>query len=141
MKMNILRSKKIGFTVFLLVGLMVATSGMAFAYSASYSFEIGWQVTGEYDKELGNYSTSTKVSADTFSHYTGQVLSDKEHFAVKLDKNWSLTSYDTGDVKADGRNYTKNFGTVDSGTYAVNVRKTTGNGNLQYVSGSGTINQ
>jgi len=139
---NVLTSKKkLGVTGLALGLFLLAGSSMAYAYSGDYSFDIGFSVTGDYDHSLSNSATSTSVSADTYSQYTGEVLDQKEKFTVYIEKKSSLTSYNTGQITANGVTVTKNFGTVSSGTYRVKVIKNTGNGNLQKVVGDGQIKQ
>jgi hypothetical protein len=44
-------------------------------------------------------------------------------------------------ILADGNQYTRSFGTVNKGTYTINVTKNDDTGYGSRVKGSGTINQ
>lgn len=56
--------------------------------------------------------------------------------------NKSTSTTATADTYgSDGKSYTKNFGTVSSGTYTINVTKNDDTGYGSRVKGSGTIDQ
>jgi hypothetical protein len=120
----------------LILGFVIP--GVASAYSGSYSFDIAARVEGTKQHSLDNKKTTTTVTANTYGA-DGKVQSLKSHYTVELYKslftNYSVT------ILADGNQYTRSFGTVNKGTYTINVTKNDDTGYGSRVKGSGTINQ
>ncbi|PZD97572.1 hypothetical protein DNH61_01490 [Paenibacillus sambharensis] len=107
------------------------------AYSGSYTFDIGYQVSGTTKHSLASKSTSTTVSAQSYYH-SGNIHPDKDAYSVQLYKNWT-TYYTISNLVADNVSVTKQFGTISAGDYTINVTKN--GGKADKIIGSGTINQ
>ncbi|MCY7864610.1 hypothetical protein MOB78_05635 [Bacillus spizizenii] len=122
------------------VALILSFSSVGLALSKGYHFTIRTQVTGAYNKDLGNKGTKITASAKTIKDKDGTTLSQKHKYTVKIDKQWGISSYNTGKLTT-GSNYTKNFGKITKGTYRVNVTKHTYSDYGIVIDGGGKITQ
>ncbi|AUJ24878.1 hypothetical protein [Virgibacillus dokdonensis] len=127
---------KILFITALIISLSFPIVGSA--YSKSYSFNISHQVTGSTNHALKNKSTSTTGSGNTY-WASGKVKASKSAFKVSLVR--FLKSYSTSNITANGKRFSRNFGTVKNNNYNVRVTKTKAGAYGDRVKGKGTIKQ
>lgn len=110
---------------------------IADAYSKSFSFDFAYSLKGSTDFNLSNKDTDVSLNADTY-YASGSVSPNKAKYSVTLNK--FLKSYSVS-ATANGNSTTKNFGKVASGTYNVDLNKTTQTTYGERIIGSGKIKQ